>query len=573
MLRSFREVWLVDFEFASPPGERQEPACLIAWELRSGRKIRLWRDQFGSIPPYPTDAGALFVAYYASAEINCHLALDWPIPARILDLFTEFRDLTNGLKTVAGNGLLGALSHFGLDHIGITEKTEMRDRFIAGNFDAWTESERQEGLAYCETDVEALARLLPAMFPAIDLPHALLRGRYMAAVARMEYAGVPIDVPLFNQLKERWTDIQDSLIADIDQDYGVYDGRTFKTDRFENFLQRNGIPWERFDSGNLKLDDDTFRDAAKAYPVIAPIRELRHALSEMRLSNLAVGHDGRNRALLSPFSSRSSRNQPSNTRFIFGPSVWLRGLIKPPPGYGLAYVDWSQQEFGGAAALSGDVNMMDAYTSGDPYLAFAKQAGAVPQDATKATHKAERDLFKTCVLGVQYGMGAETLAQRISGGNRYPHLIAKELLEAHRRTYKDFWRWSDLNQDHALLQGFLQTALGWHLHIDGETNPRSLRNFPVQANGAEMMRIACCLASERGVEVCAPVHDAILIGAPLDQLDTAILQTQVAMLEASRAILGGFSLRTDVHIVRYPDRYMDERGTVMWERVMKLIRE
>jgi hypothetical protein len=38
-------------------------------------------------------------------------------------------------------------------------------------------------------------------------------------------------------------------------------------------------------------------------------------------------------------------------------------------------------------------------------------------------------------------------------------------------------------------------------------------------------------------------------------------------------VLSGFELGTDVKIVRYPDRYMDERGTVMWDRVMKLIGE
>ena len=61
----------------------------------------------------------------------------------------------------------------------------------------------------------------------------------------------------------------------------------------------------------------------------------------------------------------------------------MRGLIKPPPGYGVAYVDWKQQEFGIAAALSRDTAMQAAYQSGDPYLAFAKQAGAVPEHATK----------------------------------------------------------------------------------------------------------------------------------------------------------------------------------------------
>jgi len=269
----------------------------------------------------------------------------------------------------------------------------------------------------------------------------------------------------------------------------------------------------------------------------------------------------------------TARNAPSTTKFIFGPSVWLRGLIKPAEGYGLAYIDWSQQEFAIAAALSGDANMMAAYKSGDPYLAFAKQAGAVPPDGTKATHKPERDLFKTCVLGTQYGMGVETLALRISGATKYPLAAARDLLRAHRDTYPAYWAWSQLNADHANLCGFLQSVLGFHFYVHGDTKLRTETNFPVQGNGSEMLRLAVCLAVERGIEVCAPVHDAILIGAPLDRLDADIAAAQEAMREASEIILGGFSLRTDVHTVRYPERYMDERGEVMWARVMKLIGE
>ena len=111
----FHEVWVVDFEFNGGAGERPEPICLVAREMKSRRKVSLWRDQFGSAPPYSTDASALFVAYYASAEIGCHLALGWPVPTRVLDLFTEFRNRTNGLSTPAGAGLLGALAYFGLE--------------------------------------------------------------------------------------------------------------------------------------------------------------------------------------------------------------------------------------------------------------------------------------------------------------------------------------------------------------------------------------------------------------------------------------------------------------------------
>ena len=91
----FREVVVVDFEFTNIAGERPVPVCLVARELRSGRRFHVWRDQFGPAPPYATGPDVLFVAYYASAELGCYRALGWPMPERILDLFIEFRDHTN----------------------------------------------------------------------------------------------------------------------------------------------------------------------------------------------------------------------------------------------------------------------------------------------------------------------------------------------------------------------------------------------------------------------------------------------------------------------------------------------
>jgi DNA polymerase I-like protein with 3'-5' exonuclease and polymerase domains len=247
--------------------------------------------------------------------------------------------------------------------------------------------------------------------------------------------------------------------------------------------------------------------------------------------------------------------------------VWLRGLIKPSEGYGLAYIDWCQQEFGIAAALSGDPKMQDAYQSGDPYLAFAKQAGAVPQCATKATHKAEREQFKACVLAVQYGMGAEALAQNIN----QPTFRAKELLRLHRETYKVFWRWCEGAVDHAMLHGKLWTTFGWTVHVDRNPNPRFLQNFPMQANGAEILRLACNQLIKAGIRVCAPIHDAVLIEAPLSELDEVVEHAQQIMSDASAVILDGFRLNTDVDVIRYPERYSDERGVEMWEAVMRLL--
>ena len=565
-LSQFREVWLVDFEFHQPIGESPKPICMTGREIHSNRLIRLFADELGASPPFPTSPDSLVVAYYASAEIGCFLALGWPTPSRLLDLFAEFRCMTNGVPVPCGAGLLGALAYFGLDAMSGAEKKEMRDLALRGG--PYAADEQLALLNYCQEDVDALGRLLPAMISQIDLPRALLRGRYMNAAAHMESNGTPIDTETLHRLRQDWQEIKSRLVARADRDYGVYEGQTFKLRRFEKYLALHNIPWPLTEhSKQLALDDETFRSKAKVYPQIAPLRELRHTLGQLRLNDLAVGKDSRNRCLLSAFRAKTGRNQPSSTRFIFGPSVWLRGLIKPSPGRAVAYVDYAQQEFGIAAALSGDTAMQEAYLSGDPYLAFAKQAGAVPQNATKATHKGKRELFKVCALAVQYGMGAERLALNL---NR-PVADARKLLRLHRETYKDFWQWIEAAVDHAMLFGFLRTVFGWRIQIGQKANPRSLANFSVQANGAEILRLACCLTTERRIQVCAPVHDALLVEDSVDAIDRTIAATQEAMREASEIVLFGFSLRAEAKIVRYPDRYMDERGERMWNLVMDLL--
>jgi hypothetical protein len=672
-------------------------------------------------PPFLPDNKTLFVAYYASAELGCYLALDWTMPARILDLFAEFRCLTNGLTIPCGNGLLGALAYYGLDALAAAEKEEMRQLALRGG--TYSPAERQALLAYCQTDVDSLANLLSAMLPEIDLPRALLRGRYMAAAARMEWAGVPIDLEKLRGLRANWEHVKSRLIREVDRDYGVFvptgqrlinpesrlgaailqeaeennvdpcrladavdlvwreereanaevfaarraarketgltharinaweddggdhsawpgldakarelarvypalgigtgytsDGgydsadyagqlwellrdhhetnrakydpdilrraaelvlsspvgedlgpMSFSSERWAEFLIRRGIPWPCLPSGSLALDDDTFREMARAYPAeIGPIRELRHTLSQMRLQELAVGDDGRNRYLLSAFRSKTGRNQPSNSKAIFGPSAWLRSLICPAEGRAIAYADWSAQELGIAARLSNDTAMQEAYLSGDPYIYLARRAGAVPPDATKKTHPAEREQFKVVSLGVLYGLSAEGLARKLG----VPACRGRELLRMHQETFRRFWAWSDQVEMTGMLTGELRTVFGWTLRAGTDANPRSLRNFPMQANGAEMLRLACCLATERGITVCAPIHDALLVEGALEEIETVVQRTQDAMREASEIILDGFALRTDAKIVRYPERYVDERGKGMWETVSRLL--
>ena len=182
-----------EFEFGGNEGNLPRPVCMVAKELRSGKEWRVWRGEFTAVPPFPIDANSLFVAYYAQAELGCFRALDWPMPARILDLGVEFRHRVNGWT--GDRSLILALNYFGLDGIG----THYKKRY------GQTDPDRRP-LVYRGTrrDLGILRRrrvragaIAARMASQIDLPRALFRGRYMAAVSAMERNGVPIDFDTF----------------------------------------------------------------------------------------------------------------------------------------------------------------------------------------------------------------------------------------------------------------------------------------------------------------------------------------------------------------------------------------
>jgi len=563
----FKNIYAVDFEYRADPGERPWPLCMVVKDLLTDAEHRYWRDALLNMRAAPFDVShdSLVVAYSASAEIGCFLELDWPLPMNVLDLYAEHRVETNGRELLCGNGLLGALACRGLAHIDAGEKETMR-RLVIERFE-WLESEKQAILDYCASDVAGLAALFPAMAPMIDWPRALLRGRFAAALAHMERAGVPIDLPLHQRLVANWEPLKLALITDVDAEFGIYDGASFKTERFARWLIERDMPWPRLPSGRLMLDDETFKQQTMRWPELKRLRELRASLGRMRLTGLAVGADARNRCSLRAFMAATGRNQPSNTEFIFGPAKWMRGLIRPPEGWGIAYIDFAAQEIAIAAALSADQRMAEAYASSDPYLAFAREARLVPADATIETHGAVRDRCKAVMLGVNYGMASNAMAFRLG----VTPIEARVLLQLHRRAYPQFWRWMDQSVSRAMATNEMMSVFGWRRHVGRTPKIPSLMNFPMQANGAEMMRIAAIAATEAGIEVVAPVHDAFMIVAPLHRLDEDVARMRAMMTAAGRAVTAGLDIRTEAKMVRWPDRFMSEGAEAMWLRVMALL--
>ena len=85
-----------------------------------------------------------------------------------------------------------------------------------------------------------------------------------------------------------------------------------------------------------------------------------------------------------------------------------------------------------------------------------------------------------------------------------------------------------------------------------------------------MMRLAAVIATRRGINVLAPVHDAFLIGASISDIEDAAAEMQRAMGDASEVLLG-FRLRSDVKIWRHPERFTDKRGLETWRAVCRML--
>jgi DNA polymerase-1 len=567
--------WVCDFEFSAESGHRPKVWCGVFFCLETQDTIRLTFDR--PDVPCPVDPEKdTVVAYFASAEITCFLALDWPVPLRVIDLYPECKVVHGAVppKPVTGWSLLDMATAHGIATIEAEQKTYFREIAIRGPV---TPTEWAGLVEYCETDVVATAKLYEKLVPRINHAQALLRGAYVVAVSRMEHNGTPIDFDTWARISAHWSKLLDRQTERVNQLWPVYRRNkagewTRSFELWQNVMASRGIKWPHTECGRPATDSDTLKDMTNRYPELRPLRELETARGHFRLGlELAIGPDSRNRCLLSPFSTVTSRGAPSNARFIFGPSVWLRSLIQAPPGRCLIYSDLSAAEIGIAGALSGDPNLSADY-AGDPYLAFAHAAGLVPANATKKTHGTHRDLAKRLLLAVNYGMGINALARSLE----LPVAQASHLMAVHKNRYRKFWAWVDDVQATVTAGRALATRFGWRWLPGRDSrnrpdyNPRRAQNWPAQATCAEILRLAAVRLSSCGVAICCPVHDALLVEGPAESAEVLADQVKAAWVDASRDTIG-VPLKSDATILRPGERYSDPRGAETWESVMALL--
>ena len=563
-LAPFRHVWLVTFAFARSPGDRPTPVCCAAQELRTGRNVLQWLEEGQRACPYDLGRDALLISFDTADALGCHLATGWAQPQAAIDLHIEFKVQRNGRLTNWPDNLAGALLAHGLDAADAPCQRHVRLLAQAKwGGSGWQRVARD----YCEASTRALRKLLLAMLPGLDLPRAVYRGRYAAALSRVEYVGVPLDVAGLQMLQDNWLTIRGRLIEETDRHFGVFRRNRFKEDLWLRWVAARGLPWPRSRVGRLYLGESAFRRMAALCPEVERIRTLRNMLDQIRHFELPVGVDGRTRCASGSFGTITGRHAPKGSECIFLWPAWCRGLIQAPPGRALAYLDFEQEEFLIAGTLSGDERLIADYRAGDCYVSLGRSLGLIPPEGTSDTHPDERRLSTSAARAANNAMRPPGLARRI----RRPVTVATALLRRHAERYPAFWRWSDATVDFARCHRWLRTKYGWTYHVPRGTRETTLRNWRVQATGAEVLRAAVCALDQAGITINATVHDAVLIESDASEIDGVVIEAERLMAQASAAVLGK-PLRVGRTVLRSGERLLAEgKPRRTWERIWGLL--
>lgn len=520
-----------------------------------------------------------FFSWSVEAEARSMLALGLDVISyEFIDLFLDYRmlknhnhDLQHGLQLIdgkikrtypfgeKGKDNLAAATYKLLKLIIDTDhKTEMRDIIIRGNPEE-IEANKKSIMDYCRSDVVNLPKLrnaisayYPKVIPKDKLPYlaveAKRRGNYAARTAVMLELGYPVNVEWLHNFASNVPQVLETCQRDINSQFPNNPPFRWnkKEQRFsmntktvkEWIVSKHGDDWEKTDKKDISLALDAFTkkyNYSHDYPEgnlgaqMVRFLKLKQAMNGFNIKaekNIfhSLGTDGRIRCYLNPYGAQSSRTQPASTSFIFLKPAWVRSMVQPKPGKAIGDYDWSSEEFFLSALVSKDKKMIEAYKSGDVYLAFAKMIGMVPQTATKQSHKYERDVCKSLVLGLSYLMTEYGLAHKLTEdtGRVWTEEEALELVEQFEETFCDFAEWRAEQIATYRDEGHIKLPCGWYMFGDND-NFRSVGNVPIQGLGACIMRKAVELAQDAGLQVIFTLHDAIYI--EYDSWDFAALDT------------------------------------------------
>lgn len=292
-----------------------------------------------------------------------------------------------------------------------------------------------------------------------------------------------------------------------------------------------GLPAKKKTKSGYSTNADVLDDLRKYHPAIDEILEYRK-LTKLRSTYVdgllnALAPDGRVHTRFNQKETRTGRisslepnlqNIPIRTEL----GSRMRGFFVAKEGYILVDADYSQIELRVLAHLSGDENMISAFTGGtDIHTQTAAQVFGVPEDYVTSQM---RSSAKAVNFGIVYGIGAWSLGENIGVSTKE----AQQYIDSYLSHYSGVDRFMKESIEAAKKCGYAVTSYGRRRYLpelsSSNFNLRSFgervaRNMPIQGTAADIIKLAMVrvekrLASENlDAKLIMQVHDELIVEA------------------------------------------------------------
>lgn len=607
----------LDFEFHSSNEKFQELICGVCYTERDGYKQFWLADKnYEEMRNYLLgNTDCVFVGYSCEAEmrslhalgfnprlvewIDLHvfhkLALNFEVQKTItnyIDETGEEIEIENTPEQYKRN-LIGLCELCNIPFIDSDEKKKMIS-YILSKDKTLIELNKEKILNYCQGDVEVLPEIHAVIKEYEEYENLKSLSHYALTCAEMTTRGIPLSMNMFDKLIKNRDQILESLY--VQSSFHTKDKKgkwSFKVKQFEEFINEKFNSWPATEKGSLKRDGETLKLHMGLDPKIAHLfetKEIQQVLNRFSPKNSvstlgAIGSDNRIRTYWNSYGSKTSRSQPPAKTY---PLLWsrpLRCIVNPPPGKKITEFDFSSQEVLIAAimpafyGLTPDYALISSYLSGDIYFDFAKISGAVPQDAdikeAKTTYKLLRQAYKSTVLGIQYGMGKDKLALKLTGdtGHTFTSDDSYKLIRDFKMAYPTYDRWKQkLQQD---FKNKLPVVLldGWSYKVNEFTNATTYCNLPVQGNAAVLMRMVANELSQK-YRLIATLHDGFYVELEDKDMESennikVIMQDCFKKLFATDYIIGVES-KSIIH-KQFKPSFKSSKSEELWGKIREFI--
>lgn len=350
-------------------------------------------------------------------------------------------------------------------------------------------------------------------------------------LARMEAAGVRLDVPFLHGLSDalagRLATLESEIHEQAGEEFSIGSTKQLERVLFDNLNLRSVI--------KTKTQRSTRSAALEAisgdHPIVALLLEWRE-LTKLKgtyldpLPRLVHPLTGRVHTTFTQTAVSTGRLSSVNpnlqnipARSAIGREI-RRGFTTDP-GMVLISADYSQIELRILAHMAGDAAMQRAFQSGaDIHRATAARMLGVPEDRVSSD---QRSHAKTVNFGVLYGMGAPRLAKTLGVSMRQ----AQQFIDAYFAAYPGIRAYIERTLAHGREHGYVETLYGRRRPVPElkasrrdvrEAGERLAYNMPIQGTAADIMKIAMIrlepALAPLGARMLLQVHDEILVEAP-----------------------------------------------------------